>query len=156
MLAGGKNMRHALAFGVLAFLFAIPSAYADLASPVGRWRTFDDKEKREKSVVKIVEVDGKLQASIEKLVLKEGEDPNPVCIKCKGSRKDKPIIGMKILWGLTAEKDRWGGGYILDPENGKSYKSWIRVIDGGKKLEVRGYIGTSALGRTQYWIKADD
>ena len=38
-------MRHALAFGVLAFLFAIPSAYADLASPVGRWRTFDDKEK---------------------------------------------------------------------------------------------------------------
>ena len=62
----------------------------------------------------------------------------------------------RILWGLKKDGDEWSGGKILDPENGKSYKCWIQVIDDGRRLKVRGYIGISLLGRTQYWKKAKD
>lgn len=144
-----------VALGVLAFLVAAPVALADPISPVGRWKTVDDSTKKDRSFVVIVEVGGELEGTIEKLIVEPGEDPTPKCDKCEGSRKDKPVVGMKFLWGLKKDKDRWGGGRILDPENGKIYKSWVRVIDGGRKLEVRGFIGVSALGRTQIWHKAD-
>jgi len=47
----------------------------------------------------------------------------------------------------------WEGGTILDPNNGKTYRSQLRVVDGGKKIEVRGYIGIPLLGRSQSWVR---
>ena len=58
---------------------------------------------------------------------------------------------MQILSGLKPDGDEWAGGEILDPNNGKVYKAKARLADGGKKLEVRGFIGVSLLGRTQTW-----
>jgi uncharacterized protein (DUF2147 family) len=144
----------------LALLLLVPavSALGDNAgpvSPVGRWKTVDDNTGKPRSFVVIREMSGELQGTIEQLIVDPGEDPAPKCDKCEGSKKDQPVVGMTFLWGLKSEKDRWGGGRILDPENGKVYKSWVRVIDGGKRLEVRGFIGVSVLGRTQYWHKAD-
>ena len=136
-------------------LFAAASAFADPVSPAGRWKTVDDNNGKDRSFVVITEVDGELQGTIEKLIVEPGEDPSPKCDKCEGARKDKPVVGMKFLWGLKKQKDRWGGGRILDPENGKIYKSWVRVVDGGRKLEVRGFVGISVLGRTQVWHKVD-
>ncbi|MFA6034456.1 MAG: DUF2147 domain-containing protein [Myxococcota bacterium] len=127
-------------------------------SPVGRWETIDDKKGKVTSVVEIVEKDGIMTGTIEKLVVEPGEDPTPKCDKCKGDLKDKPVVGMRILWDLKKdkkEKSEWSDGRILDPDNGETYRCYIGVQDGGKKLKVRGYLGIALFGRTQYWKKAE-
>ncbi len=80
------------------------------------------------------------------------DDPNdvhPVCKKCDGERKNKPIEGMTIMWGLKKDGDEWSGGQILDPSKGKIYKVTIKLIDGGNKLDVHGFIGFSLIGRSR-------
>lgn len=139
-----------------AILVLAPVAHAQEATPVGRWVTVDDNTGKDRSIVAITEKNGVLTGHIEKLILEPGEDPAPKCDKCPGDKKDQPVIGLEILWGLSRDDDEWSGGKILDPDNGKSYKCWIKVIDEGRRLKVRGFIGISLLGRTQYWKKAKD
>ena len=129
--------------------------FADSASPVGLWKTIDDETGEVKSLVRISEEGGSLVGTIDKLFPKPGKDPNPVCDKCEGDKKDKPILGMVILWGLTQQGEEWSGGSILDPKNGKTYKCKVRVEGTGGTLTVRGYIGFSLLGRSQTWIRAE-
>ena len=129
--------------------------FADSASPVGLWKSIDDETREVKSLVRISEEAGSLVGTIDKLFPKPGKDPNPVCDKCEGDKKDKPILGMMILWGLTKYGDEWSGGYILDPKNGKTYKCKVKVEGTGGTLTVRGYIGFSLLGRSQTWIRAE-
>ena len=74
-----------------------------------------------------------------------------LCKKCDGERKDKPIEGMNIMWGVHQDDDVWSGGHILDPKTGKVYKVKLSMLDGGQKLNVRGYIGFSWVGRSQQW-----
>lgn len=140
--------------GLLLVCTLAAPALADPLSPVGRWITVDDKTGREKSVVVITEENGEIRGRIERLFRLPGEDPEPRCDKCPGDKKDQPVIGLEILWGLRWNGEEWAGGQILDPENGKTYKCWIQVIDEGRRLKVRGFIGVSLLGRTQYWKKA--
>ncbi len=120
---------------------------ASSPSPIGFWKTIDDKDGTPKSVVQIWEHRGTLFGKIVKLF----RDPEALCDKCEGPRKGKPVVGMRIMENLKQDGDEWSGGQITDPENGKTYKCYIAVQDGGKKLKVRGYIGISLLGRTQYW-----
>jgi uncharacterized protein (DUF2147 family) len=130
-------------------------AQKDKSSPIGRWKTIDDVTKEVKSIVKISIENGKLVGSIEQLFRKPNEEQDPKCDKCAGEKKDKRIIGMRILWDLTENKDEWSGGRILDPKNGKEYSCKLKTIEGGTKLEVRGFLGISLLGRTQIWIRED-
>jgi uncharacterized protein (DUF2147 family) len=123
---------------------------AEPVSPVGKWKTIDDKTKQPKSIVQVWEQGGRVYGKIVKL-LRPDADPNARCDKCTGDKKDQPIVGLVIIEGMKADGDEWSGGRILDPENGKSYKCILKVE--GSKLKVRGYIGVSALGRTQYWLK---
>ncbi len=141
---------------VAAVLALAPVARAQDVTPVGRWVTVDDNTGKDRSIVTITERDGKIFGHIEKLILEPSEDPNPKCDKCPDEKKDQPVIGLEILWNLKKDGEEWSGGKILDPDNGKSYKCWIQVIDEGRRLKVRGYIGISLLGRTQYWKKAKD
>ena len=120
-------------------------------SPVGLWRTIDDSTNEPKSVVQIVERNGKLYGTIKSLMLKPGQDPNPLCKECQGTNHNKPMIGLQILWDLQKDGNEWAGGRILDPDNGKDYKCFIEVTEGGKRLKVRGYLGFALLGRTQHW-----
>ena len=143
-----------LGLASLIVLFA-SSALAQAPSPVGRWTTIDDETKKPKSVITIYEEGGKLYGKVEKILREPSEEQNPVCDKCEGDLKGKPILGMIILRGLEKDGDAWSGGRILDPANGKTYKCTISVEDGGKKLKVRGYIGLSLIGRTQYWMRAE-
>lgn len=138
---------------LLAALALVASfAHAQTASPVGTWKTIDDSSGEPKALVRIAQDGGgALIGTIEKLFRKPGEDPDPKCDKCEGAKKDQPITGMQILSGLKPDGDEWTGGEILDPNNGKVYKAKARLADGGKKLEVRGFIGVSLLGRTQTW-----
>ena len=143
----------ARSLAVLLVLALVPTfAAAAPTTPVGRWKTIDDSSKEAKAIVEIWEHKGKLYGKIIKLFRKAGEDPDPKCDKCKGDKKDKRVIGMVIVEGLARDGDEWKGGSILDPDNGKTYKCKMSLEKG--KLKVRGFIGVSVLGRTQYWHPA--
>ena len=139
----------------LATGFASVAAAADSMSPVGLWKTIDDKTGKPKSLVRIADVGGELRGTVEKLFREPSEDPNPKCEKCTDEKKDKPVIGMVIITGMKADGDHFAGGQILDPNNGKIYKSKMEIEDKGKKLKVRGYIGVPMLGRTQVWLREE-
>lgn len=126
------------------------------ASPAGLWKTIDDETRQEKSLVRISEAGGVYTGKIEKLLDPAKQDAR--CDKCDGENKDKPVAGMTIVQGVKQDADDkalWGGGEILDPNNGKTYKVRLKPVDAGKKLEVRGYIGTPLIGRTQTWIRVE-
>ena len=143
-------MRQLAAVVALAVLLGSSSALA-AGSPVGRWKTVDDKTGQVKSEVEVYEQGGKLFGKIVSI-----PDPNDaqgkpkVCTKCQGSDKDQPIVGLVIIRDLTPSGDHYKGGTILDPEDGKVYKAEIWVEDG--KLKVRGYLGV--FYKTQTWLKA--
>lgn len=139
----------AAAFAIGVAARADEPAAKDPMSPAGVWKTIDDKSGKAKSLIKIWIKDGKLYGKVVKLF--EPDEPNPLCDKCEGNLHNKPIIGMTVLRGLTKDGDEWNGGKVFDPESGKNYRCLIEVQDGGKKLKVRGYVGFSLLGRTQYW-----
>jgi uncharacterized protein (DUF2147 family) len=122
-------------------------------SPVGQWKTIDDATGRVESLVVIREEHGKLYGQIEKLIDPDPRDPDPRCVHCEGVTKDKPLIGLRILWDLRKDGQQWSGGKVLDPDSGKVYRCYIAVEGGGKKLRVRGFVGFSLLGRTQYWLR---
>ena len=134
---------------------SIPAYAADASSPVGVWRTIDDKSCKEKSLVRITEVNGEFRGTIEKLFREPHEDQNPNCEKCTGDKKNKPVIGMVIMTGLKHDGEMYSGGEILDPANGKTYKCKTWLEDKGKKLHVRGFIGMALLGRTQVWVREE-
>lgn len=140
------------------FLFVAMAMVAGAAfaqqSPVGLWRSIDDKTGEAKAEIRIVDSGGALSGRIEKRLLKDAK-PDDVCKECKDERKDKPIIGLEIIRGAkkAASEDVWTGGKILDPENGKEYTARLAPIEGGQKLQVRGYIGP--FFRTQTWIRVN-
>ena len=140
---------------LLIALGLISTLAAATENPVGLWRTIDDKSGKEKSLVRVSESNGQLQITVEKLFREPGEEPNPLCDKCPDEKKNKPVIGMQIGSGLKKDGDVWSGGEILDPQNGKTYKCKVWLEDKGKKLNVRGFIGVSVLGRTQVWIREE-
>ena len=135
------------------FVCAGPALAQD--TPAGTWKTIDDASGKARAMVRITESNGALSGKIEKLFHEPGEEQNPRCTACSDARKDQPIVGMTILSGLKHESNSmvWSGGEILDPDNGKIYKSKATLTDGGRKLDVRGYIGVPILGRTQTWIR---
>ena len=126
-------------------------AYAQ--SPIGTWITVDDKTGDKKSHMKIYETKtGKLQGDVVK-ILTPGRE-NAKCTECDGDRKDKPIKGMTIVWGLEENGSEWSSGHIIDPSSGKQYKCSMKLKD-KNTLEVRAYLGVSLLGRTQTWTRVD-
>ena len=134
-----------------AALFALTAASAMAqVSPVGLWRNVDDKTGEVKAEIRIDDSNGALLGRIEKALGKDAK-PGATCDECSDDRKGKPMVGLDIIrGGKKAEgKDVWEGGKILDPENGKEYRASYTPIDGGKKLEVRGYLGP--FWRTQTW-----
>ncbi|MEO8166161.1 MAG: DUF2147 domain-containing protein [Betaproteobacteria bacterium] len=145
------NVRNLIFSFTLIVISNIASAAAD--SPVGSWRSIDDKTKRERSIIRISEENNQLKGVVEKLFDLPGDDPAHLCKECKDDRKDKPILGMTILWGLKKDGNAWTGGEILDPHNGKIYRCKMKLSDDGKTLDVRGYIGISLIGRTQTWLR---
>ena len=133
-------------------LLAGGASAQDLASPVGLWKTIDDDTKQPKSLVRIVEQDGALLGRVEKILT---DKPDARCDRCTDERKDQPVQGMTILTGMKPEGGLWDGGSILDPNNGKVYRSRMKLLEGGRKLEVRGYIGAPLFGRSQTWLREE-
>ena len=136
----------------LALAAASGTALAQ-ATPLGLWKTIDDETKTEKSHVRITDAAGVLTGKVEKIL--EASKQDSKCDKCMDERKDKPMLGMTIVRNARADGqiEQWEGGDILDPNNGKLYKLRLKPLDGGKKLEVRGYIGP--FFRNQQWIRVE-
>lgn len=145
-----RILKHSVAFAFTVAAALISSAaWADNASPVGLWRNVDDASGKPRALIRITEANGALQGRIEKVFLAPGESPK--CEKCEGALKNAPVIGLMILSGLKRDGAEYTGGQILDPDNGKTYSSKISLTEGGEKLNVRGFIGVSMLGRSQIW-----
>jgi uncharacterized protein (DUF2147 family) len=135
-------------------LLAAGSSFAQM-TPVGTWHSIDDKTGEAKAEIQIVDKDGGLSGRVVKSLR---NDPNAkkTCDDCKDDRKGQTIIGMEIIRGVKPDasgENLWAsGGKILDPENGKEYTVKMVPQEGGKKLQVRGYIGP--FYRTQVWLRA--
>ncbi len=143
-------IRNAIA---LAIGFSAVAAMAQM-TPVGLWKTIDDDGKTEKSMVRITESGSVLTGTIDKIF--DAAKVDAKCDLCTDERKDKPVLGMTIIRNVRQDADDatlWTGGEILDPNKGKSYKTRLKPIEGGKKMEMRGYIGF--LYRTQVWVRAE-
>lgn len=123
-------------------------------TPVGTWMTIDDVTNSPRSIVVIKEKNGQLSGTIKKIFYRKGEGPNDVCTQCTGERHGQKFLGMQIMWDMKqVSPDTWLGGKVLDPESGKEYKCKVTVEPGNDKLNVRGYIGITLLGRTQTWVR---
>nr|WP_313331214.1 DUF2147 domain-containing protein [Comamonas sp.] len=132
---------------------ALPALAADM-SPVGLWRTFDEKSGEPKSEVRISDSGGVLSGRVEKL-LRKGADPQAVCDRCTDDREGQPLVGLEIIRGAKQAQGKavWEDGKILDPENGSTYSLKLTPADNGNKLDVRGSIGP--FGRTQTWSRVE-
>ena len=137
----------------LFFLVNNLALAADL-TPAGLWQSIDDKTGKPRSLIRINEHNGEYSAVIEKGLLPT-DTGEAVCDKCTDSRKGQRIIGMTIVEGLKKNGDKYDGGEILDPENGKTYRCKMKLDETGNELEVRGYIGFSLFGRSQMWHRVE-
>lgn len=144
-----------IAILIAAFLLVACSLLGEeLSSPVGYWMTIDDKTEKPRSIVEIWQAqNGSLGAKIVKVFPRPDEEENPICTKCKGYNKGKRAIGLNVMWGMNKDGDEYNGGFLLDPDNGETYKGYLKLAEGGQKLNVRGYIGISLFGRTQTWMR---
>ncbi|MBV8657715.1 MAG: DUF2147 domain-containing protein [Burkholderiales bacterium] len=132
-----------------ALMMMLPAHAADADSPIGYWRNVSDKTGKVEAIIQIWEERGEYKGKLIKLF----ESKDTVCSHCHDDKKDKPLIGLEIIWGVHQDGDEWNGGRILDPESGDVYKVKMTMADGGQKLNVRGFIGFSLLGRTQTWLR---
>jgi len=126
-------------FGVMTF-----------AQIEGKWKTIDDETKQAKSIVEIYKKGDQYYGKVSQLLIKPA---NPNCTECKADRKNRPIVGMEIIRGLRKDGNEFTDGTITDPKTGKTYKCTIKRE--GDKLNVRGYLGFSLIGRTQTWQKVN-
>jgi len=138
----------------LGLMLAATAAFAQ-ATPTGLWKTIDDKTGKERSLIRITEAGGVYTGRIEKS-LDPGSEPNAVCDKCADERKGKPLIGMALIRNIKQNADDkvlYDGGDITDPDNGKVYRLRLKPLEGGKKLEVRGFIGPFYRNQTRIRVE---
>ena len=117
---------------------------------IGQWETYDDKTKEKTAVIEIYQTDN---LYFGKIVKSFSLEKNALCENCKGINKNKPIIGLVVIENIKKDGNEFNGGTVLDPDNGETYKCNLKLIN--NKLEVRGYLGFSLFGRTQYWVRKE-
>ncbi len=133
---------------LLTVVFTLLSFTGTAQTVLGKWYSIDPDTGQKESIIEVYEKGEKIYGKIIE-ILKE-EDKDKTCTECTGKDKDQPIEGLVIIRGLTKDGDEWTDGKILDPKNGKLYKCYIS-LEGADKLKLRGYIGFSLIGRTEYW-----
>lgn len=135
-----------------AVLALVASTATAAPSPNGTWEIVSDKDGKPQALIELTTAAGTLQGVLTKSL--RGEDPNRLCVPCKGAEHNQRIIGMRVLWGLTptpGDPLSWQGGQVLDPDSGNVYSAKLSESADGKTVIVRGFLGISLLGRTQTW-----
>jgi uncharacterized protein (DUF2147 family) len=144
-----------IVFRIVSSLILVSFLHANTAgepSPVGLWKTVDDRTHKPRAIIRIYEENGTFFGKIENSF--DPEELKARCEKCSGDRKDAPVIGLVIMRGITKHGSEYRGGEILDPETGWIYRCRFTISMEGEKLFVRGYLGLAVLGRTQTWTRA--
>jgi uncharacterized protein (DUF2147 family) len=150
-------MRSAIAIVAVVFACAPLAHGAGQSTPAGLWQAVDSDTKEPTGWFLIVDHNGVFDGIIARMFLKPGENPNTVCDQCKDDRHDHSWLGLEIIRGMKPEgEDKYGGGTILDPRDGKIYKATMKVTPDGQTLILRGYIGIELLGKNQYWTRLPD
>jgi uncharacterized protein (DUF2147 family) len=152
MMSRATRAQWATIVAATYFVIGISRAVAAQSTPVGFWNTISDADGRSTAIVEIREEHGEYVGVVRGLLV-PADPEDSVCGKCSDARKGQRVVGMEILRHVRREGNEWGGGEILDPENGKTYRARLKLEDGGKKLIVRGYIGFSVFGRSQIWMR---
>lgn len=130
-------------------------AAVEHTTPSGLWRTIDDKTKQPKAIISISIENGVLSGKLVKSLV-PGTNPDRLCEACKGELHNHPMRNLPIISDLKLDGNEWQGGTILDPESGKVYKAKVKLTENNQVLEVHGYIGIPAFGRTQRWQRVND
>ncbi len=134
-------------------LCALPASAHAAAStwntPVGLWSPIDSATGKPVGLIAIYEDHGLYYGRIEPFSPRDNRAAR--CTECTGSRHDQPMIGLVLMRHLRYHNGRYVGGDILDPRNGHVFDCELRLIDGGRKLVVRGYLGIPLLGRSLTW-----
>lgn len=123
----------------------------------GMWKNIDDKTGSSKAILEIrQENNGTYTAKIIKVTPRPGYTPKETCVDCPAPYTNKPILGLDVLTGLKPAGDNnFVNAKVLDPLSGRIYSGKAKLSANGKRLTLRGYVGVSALGRSQTWIKQD-
>lgn len=132
---------------LIVFLFPM-IFHAQHHKVIGKWKTIDDITGKAISIIEIFEKSGKIYGKVHDIF--DAESKKRLCTNCTGEDKNKAILGMTVIKGLIKDGEEYSSGKILDPKSGKEYKCYITLED-KDKLKVRGFIGISLFGRTQYW-----
>jgi uncharacterized protein (DUF2147 family) len=130
----------------------VPACWAwasDPASPIGVWRTIDDKTNKPRALVQIFTRNGLLYGRVTTIL--DGTHADARCQDCSGDRQNQPVLGLEIIRDMHPDGDRWDGGTILNPETGDVYHCRMHLGPDGQTLVVRGFIGFSLIGRSQTW-----
>jgi uncharacterized protein (DUF2147 family) len=152
MMSRATSLRLPAIRAAACLVVGISPGAAAQSTPVGFWNTISDTDGRPTAIVEIREEHGEYVGIVRGLLV-PADPEDSVCGKCSGDRKGQRVVGMEILRHIRRDGGEWGGGEILDPENGKTYRASLKLADGGKKLIVRGYIGFSLFGRSQTWVR---
>jgi uncharacterized protein (DUF2147 family) len=121
-------------------------------SPVGLWRSFDDRTGQASGLIRIFEADGILHGKVVEIAVPA--DRGRVCERCTDDRRNQAILGMEIFRDLRPEGDGWAG-HVLDPQNGSIYTCTAHLNKNGKEFVLRGYVLMEFLGRSQTWQRVD-
>jgi len=124
----------------------------------GTWQQIDDKTGSPKAVIQISkESNGTYTGQIVKITPRPGYTPREICNKCPAPYTNKAILGMELLKGLKHVEgtNSYEHGRVIDPLAGKLYDAKMKLSASGKRLTLRAYMGVSALGRNQTWIRLD-
>ena len=138
-----KSILMPLALTLLAASF---TASAE-SSPIGRWKTLDDKTGKPMTITEVYKTqNGTLAAKIvENLGLP------PTCADCSGSYKGKPIVGIVTLWNLKQQDGGWAGNGYKPSDDRKFNAKSVKLVDGGNKLEVKGCV--AFICKTATWVR---
>ena len=140
-----------------AFLLSAVSSFSFAEDITGLWQSIDDKTGAPKALVEIrKEADNTYAGKVVKLTPRTGYTPKETCVDCPPPYTNKPIIGLDVVTGLKSTDGlNYTSGRILDPNTGNVYNMKAKLSSNGKRLHLRGYLGISALGRNQIWIRAE-
>ena len=154
-----KYAKKSIRKGILGLVLSLASVTAFSATIEGFWHSIDDRTGEKLSIVEIRKgADGRYYGKIVYRYPVPGGVALTHCTKCPPPYTNQPILGLEILPGLKEDPDKRNAydGKVLEPKSGKIYKGKATVTADGKRMRLRGYVGVSALGRTQVWIRTDN
>lgn len=140
---------------VVAFelFLVLSSAFSENEPLVGVWRAVDDSGTT--SFIEIFMNNDQLHGRILNIFDESGSEINPVCERCKGVLKNKPVRGMTFIYGLKKENGKWVDGKVVDVRpglfQGVTANCELELV--GARAKIFGYLGVRYFSGLSFWDK---